>query len=165
MEEYKVARAFRDSRIGTIGGGTSEIMREIISKMVIDDVAYESASIPNQPQQNVKTISENGNPQTDEQVDFEKIFSGIQAKAANANPLGKTLKFNIGEDHLFIDGTGKTNDVSKSDSDADCTVNISLIDFSALVSGKLDPMGAVMSGKVKIDGDMGVAMKLQGLFG
>ncbi len=32
MEEYKIARMFRDSRIGTIGGGTSEIMREIIAK-------------------------------------------------------------------------------------------------------------------------------------
>jgi alkylation response protein AidB-like acyl-CoA dehydrogenase len=41
MEEYKVARAFRDSRIGTIGGGSSEIMLEIISKMVIDSVDYE----------------------------------------------------------------------------------------------------------------------------
>jgi len=37
MEEYKIARMFRDSRIGTIGGGTSEIMSEIISKTVIDN--------------------------------------------------------------------------------------------------------------------------------
>lgn len=43
MEEYKMARMFRDSRIGTIGGGSSEIMREIIAKMVIDDVAYKAA--------------------------------------------------------------------------------------------------------------------------
>lgn len=43
MEEYKIARMFRDSRIGTIGGGSSEIMREIIAKMVIDDVAYKVA--------------------------------------------------------------------------------------------------------------------------
>jgi alkylation response protein AidB-like acyl-CoA dehydrogenase len=43
MEEYKIARMFRDSRIGTIGGGSSEIMREIIAQMVIDDVAYKVA--------------------------------------------------------------------------------------------------------------------------
>jgi alkylation response protein AidB-like acyl-CoA dehydrogenase len=35
MEEYQAARIFRDSRIGTIGGGTSEIMREIIAKQII----------------------------------------------------------------------------------------------------------------------------------
>ena len=43
MEEYKIARLFRDSRIGTIGGGTSEIMREIIAKMIIDDKSYTQA--------------------------------------------------------------------------------------------------------------------------
>lgn len=43
MEEYPMARMYRDVRVGTIGGGSSEIMREIISKMVIDDVAYQKA--------------------------------------------------------------------------------------------------------------------------
>jgi alkylation response protein AidB-like acyl-CoA dehydrogenase len=36
MEDYKMARMFRDSRVGTIGGGSSEIMCEIIAKAVID---------------------------------------------------------------------------------------------------------------------------------
>lgn len=40
MEDYKIARMFRDSRVGTIGGGTSEIMREIIAKIVIDGQEY-----------------------------------------------------------------------------------------------------------------------------
>ena len=43
MEDYKMARMFRDSRLGPIGGGTSEIMRELIAKMVIDDVSYSVA--------------------------------------------------------------------------------------------------------------------------
>lgn len=40
MEEYPMARLFRDSRIGPIGGGTSEILSEIIAKIVIDKKAY-----------------------------------------------------------------------------------------------------------------------------
>jgi alkylation response protein AidB-like acyl-CoA dehydrogenase len=40
-EDYPMARMLRDSRIGTIGGGTSEIMRDIIAKVIIDDVKYE----------------------------------------------------------------------------------------------------------------------------
>ena len=40
-EDYPMARMYRDSRIGTIGGGTSEIMRDIIAKIIIDDVQYE----------------------------------------------------------------------------------------------------------------------------
>jgi len=43
MEDYKMARFFRDSRIGTIGGGTSEVMREIIAKMIIDGQEYDEA--------------------------------------------------------------------------------------------------------------------------
>lgn len=40
MEEYPLARHFRDSRLGPIGGGTSEILKEIIAKMVIDGKSY-----------------------------------------------------------------------------------------------------------------------------
>lgn len=43
MEEYPLARLLRDSRLGPIGGGTSEIMREILSKMIIDKQNYKPA--------------------------------------------------------------------------------------------------------------------------
>lgn len=44
MEEYPLARLLRDSRLGPIGGGTSEILREIIAKMVIDKKDYKPAT-------------------------------------------------------------------------------------------------------------------------
>ena len=40
MEEYPMARLFRDSRLGPIGGGTSEILREILAKIIIDKKEY-----------------------------------------------------------------------------------------------------------------------------
>ena len=40
MEEYPLARLSRDSRLGPIGGGTSEILKEIIAKIVIDNKEY-----------------------------------------------------------------------------------------------------------------------------
>ena len=43
MEEYPLARLSRDSRLGPIGGGTSEILREILSKMIIDKQNYQPA--------------------------------------------------------------------------------------------------------------------------
>lgn len=43
MEEYPMARLLRDSRLGPIGGGTSEILKEIIAKMVIDKKEYKPA--------------------------------------------------------------------------------------------------------------------------
>ena len=44
MEDYPMARLFRDSRLGPIGGGTSEILKEIIAKMVIDNKEYKPAA-------------------------------------------------------------------------------------------------------------------------
>ena len=43
MEEYPMARLLRDSRLGPIGGGTSEILKEILSKMIIDKQNYKPA--------------------------------------------------------------------------------------------------------------------------
>jgi acyl-CoA dehydrogenase len=43
MEEYPLARLLRDSRLGPIGGGTSEILKEILSKMIIDNQDYKPA--------------------------------------------------------------------------------------------------------------------------
>jgi hypothetical protein len=44
MEEYPMARLLRDSRLGPIGGGTSEILKEIIAKMIIDGKEYKPAT-------------------------------------------------------------------------------------------------------------------------
>ena len=55
MEEYPQARMYRDVRVGTIGGGSSEIMREIIAKMVINDVQYAKAPQTNKNGQGIGT--------------------------------------------------------------------------------------------------------------
>lgn len=44
MEEYPISRAFCDARAGTIVGGTSEIMREIIAKFLVDGVSYQPSA-------------------------------------------------------------------------------------------------------------------------
>jgi len=44
---------------------------------------------------------------------------------------------------------------------ARCTVRMTGADFLAIVNGKLNPQMAFMSGKLKIQGDMGLALKLQ----
>ncbi len=162
MEEYPLARMYRDVRVGTIGGGSSEIMREIIAKIVIDDVAYKK------PEVEKSGIVERGSTTEatvrEEAPSFASMLVDIQAKAANAPALNKTLKFDFGDQQLYIDGTGDSNQVSEGNEDADCTIQVSQEDFIRLVKGELNPMGAVMSGKIKIDGDMSVAMKLQTLF-
>jgi putative sterol carrier protein len=162
MEEYPMARMYRDVRVGTIGGGSSEIMREIIAKMVIDDVNYDKADSSDKGI--VPRAKTNGDGNASSEQGLSSILKEINQKAASAEPIGKTLKFDFGGQQLYIDGTGTANEVSQNNGDADCTIRISQEDFKRLIKGDLNPMGAVMSGKIKIDGDMGVAMKLQSLF-
>lgn len=161
MEDYPLARMYRDVRVGTIGGGSSEIMREIIAKIVIDSVGYQSAATD---YKSPPKKENNGSGTTAETPGLDEMLSKIKHQAAKVSALGNTVKFDFGAEQLFIDGTGESNAVSTNNGDADCTVQVSFSDFQALMQGKLNPMNAVMSGQMKIDGDMGVAMKLQSLF-
>lgn len=95
---------------------------------------------------------------------LDTILPALKEKAISAPALGKTLKFDFGTRQLYIDGTGSQNIVSEESKDADCLVVVSEENFIALATGNLNPMAAVMMGKVKIKGDMGVAMKLSSFF-
>ena len=98
-------------------------------------------------------------------MDLNTILAGINAQASSAAPIGASIKFQLDDHIIYVDGKGDSNVISTDDKDADCLIISSLDTFKALQSGDLNPMMAVMSGKVKIKGDMGVAMKLQSLLG
>lgn len=91
---------------------------------------------------------------------------GIQDIAAKLKPrvegggFERSVKFDTGSDGIVvIDG----NSISTTDGPADCTIKLSLSDFEDLLSGDLSPTTAFMTGKIKIEGDMSVAMSLQQL--
>jgi len=98
-------------------------------------------------------------------MSFDSILNDVKERAGRSSALGATLKFNFGDQQIFLDGTGSENVVSAEDRDADCTIHISEKDFQSIINGDLNPMSAFMTGKVKVKGDMSVAMKLQSLLG
>ncbi|MGZ3272916.1 MAG: SCP2 sterol-binding domain-containing protein [Caulobacteraceae bacterium] len=74
--------------------------------------------------------------------------------------LPKSLKLDFkGEGFIHVDGQTVTND----DSPADCTVLVSRDDLEAMARGELDPMSAMLRGRLRIKGDMAVAMQLQSM--
>jgi putative sterol carrier protein len=74
--------------------------------------------------------------------------------------LAKSLKLDFkGEGFIHIEGRSVTND----DAPADCTVVIAREDLVAMAKGELDPMSAMLRGRLKIQGDMAVAMQLQSM--
>ncbi len=94
---------------------------------------------------------------------FQELNDGVTKAAQNAPNLGKSIKLQLDEGVIFIDMTGDTAEVTNDDREADTTVTTSVDTLDQLRTGKLNPMMAMMSGKVKIQGDMGLAMKLQSL--
>ncbi|WP_159468208.1 SCP2 sterol-binding domain-containing protein [Dyadobacter sp. 3J3] len=79
--------------------------------------------------------------------------------------LGSTVKFKTDEGSVFINAKVVPNTVTNDDLDADCTLEISTKNALKLMDGDLNAMMALMSGKLKIDGDMAVAMKIAETFG
>lgn len=85
--------------------------------------------------------------------------------AKNAPNLGKSIKLQLDEGVVHIDMTEDDAQVTNEDKEADTVVITSIDVLDKLRTGALNPMTAMMTGKVKIKGDMGLAMKLQSLLG
>ncbi|MBW3618108.1 MAG: SCP2 sterol-binding domain-containing protein [Proteobacteria bacterium] len=88
---------------------------------------------------------------------LEEITEKMREAVAGGG-LDQSVKFDLGADGVIhMDGST----VSNENKPADCTLTLSKADFEAMGRKELDPTMAFMSGRLKIAGDMGVAMKLQ----
>jgi putative sterol carrier protein len=78
-------------------------------------------------------------------------------KGADGSGFSRSVKFDCGDDGVIvIDGES----VSTENGNTECTISLSKDDLEAMIAGDLDPTAAFMQGKLKIDGDMSVAMAL-----
>jgi len=91
----------------------------------------------------------------------QQIADQIKPKVEAAG-FDRSVKFDTGADGVIvIDGAS----ISTTDAPADCTIKLSLGDLEDLIAGDLSPTAAFMTGKIKIEGDMSVAMALSQLIG
>ena len=94
---------------------------------------------------------------------LEQVLETIQKQANNVDPIGASIKFVLDDQCIHLDGKGDSNIITTDDKEADCVISTDMDTFQKLQAGEMNPMMAVMTGKIKIKGDMGVAMKLQSL--
>jgi putative sterol carrier protein len=103
------------------------------------------------------------------QEEVAGIFPAMVAKfdPRKAEGLNASIQFDLSGDNggsywvRIADGKMETG-TGKAD-DAKMTLKSSADDFANMMAGKLNPMQAFMTGKIKIQGDTGLAMKLMPL--
>lgn len=92
---------------------------------------------------------------------LNKIATDI-AKVLETKSFNGTLKFDCGDAGVIVlaDGTAST-----IDRDTDCTLRLSTENLQSLLKGKLNPMMALATGKLKLSGNPAIAMGLAKLLG
>ncbi len=91
---------------------------------------------------------------------LQELTDQIRLKAEHADSLNATAKLITDQGVIYIDAKQSPAVVSNEDKDADCELHVSMENLEKLGSGELNPMMAFMGGKLKVKGDMGVAMKM-----
>lgn len=88
----------------------------------------------------------------------------IEGRLSRDPGLAARVAFDFGGDGvIFIDARTRPAQVLTQDQEADCRLLITLADFAELASGELNPVTAFMTGRLKVQGSMGIAMRLQEL--
>ena len=87
---------------------------------------------------------------------LDQAVTALNAKLGGAD-FGGSAKFDIeGVGAIVLDGAG----ARASDEAADVTLSADVETFQGILSGDTNPTSAFMTGKLSVDGDMGLAMKL-----
>lgn len=97
-------------------------------------------------------------------MSLESATAAIRSKAALAPKLGYRVAFDLGADGVILwDGTQTPAVIGNEAGEADTTLTLSLDDLQKLIEGNLNPTLAYMTGKLKVAGSMGVALKISQL--
>jgi putative sterol carrier protein len=92
-------------------------------------------------------------------MSIQDIAAKLKSRVESSG-FDRSVKFDTGADGVIVIDGGT---ISTVDAPADCTIKLSLANFQDLIAGDLSPTTAFMTGKIKVEGDMSVAMALQSL--
>lgn len=179
MEEYPIARMYRDARVGTIVGGTTEIMKEILAKIIVDKVNYESAynamkqqeniSLQSNTQKNIQSLKNQNNNNMSAPTTAKEILMSLpnRLKADKAVGVDTLFHFNVsgpnGGEFTVVLKDGAVNVSEGLQGEPKCVVTTQDSVYEDVELGRTNPQMAVMMGKIKIS-NIGEMMKFAGLF-
>lgn len=92
----------------------------------------------------------------------QKVIKNVQKH----EPFGFNVRFDVDDGHnIYVYGKNEPITVTNDSNSADTVFKVSSNDLSSMVEGDMSPMSAYITGKMKIEGDMGKAMQLSSIFG
>lgn len=94
-------------------------------------------------------------------MSLESVTEQIRQKLSFGSGISAKVKFDFGDEgRIFIDATQTPPVITHDDGDADTTLLCALTTFEGFLNGTADPNVAFLMGKLKVQGSMGLAMKL-----
>jgi putative sterol carrier protein len=97
-----------------------------------------------------------------------EFFAQVPARIdpEQARRLDASYRFDVeGAGSWRLEGDGERVVVSESDAPADCVIRTDEATFLGIVGGRQSAMAAYMTGKIRVEGDLGLALRLRDLFG
>ncbi len=157
MEEYEISRMYRDVRGGTIAGGSTEIMLEIIAKTVVDGVSYDKVydhgaeESPEKDHSKSDSEERSDMPQTAQEI-VRSLPSRLEREKLNGYETVVHLQISgdNGGDFTVTVSAGECSVVEGLNGEAKCVVKTKDKTYADIEWGRANPQMAFMTGKIKI---------------
>ena len=92
----------------------------------------------------------------------ERVRTAVGAESG----LDATIKFNFGDEGvIYIDGKSTPNSVTNEDRESQIVISFTPETLTRILDKQLNPKVALMTGKMKLRGDLRIAMRLDKVFG
>lgn len=97
---------------------------------------------------------------------LQQVTKRVRSSVGTDSGLDARIKFKFSDqEFLFIDGRSRPNRVDNSDSESDITITVSRENFEKIIDHQLKPPMALMTGRMRLRGDIRIAMRLNKVFG
>jgi len=97
-------------------------------------------------------------------MSLENLTDQVKGQSLQLAALGYKVKFDVEDEGvILVDGTVNPVVVTNDDDEADCVIALNESNLEKLIAGDLSPTLAYTLGQIKVDGSLGVAMKLASL--